>query len=126
MRKVLFLSAALLFTASCGTVSSGPVGVKPAAENKTAENGTVEKKAVKPEVEEVKPKAPVPERELTLEKFKHRDHMAVIRKYGCLPCHHFNVEMHVPDVSRAKVVSQKFLKPGVASCKACHTQGVTK
>ncbi|OMH40887.1 hypothetical protein [Desulfurobacterium indicum] len=119
MKKVLFLSAMVLFAASCGTVQTKPAVEKPTVENKTQE--------VKPEKKveaEIKPKVTVPEEELTLSKFRHKDHMVIIKKYGCLPCHHFNVEMHIPDVKRAKVVSQKFLKPGVASCKACHTQGV--
>ncbi|WP_456426060.1 hypothetical protein [Desulfurobacterium sp.] len=122
MRKVLFLSAAVLFAASCGTVQTKPVTEKPVTENKTEE----EKPRVEKKIEEVKPKVTVPEKELTLARFSHREHMAVISKYGCLPCHHFNVEMHVPDVKRAEVISQKFLKPGVASCRACHAQGVSQ
>ncbi|SNR91570.1 hypothetical protein [Desulfurobacterium atlanticum] len=129
MRKVLFLSLLAGFVVSCAGSKTEPVKTQPQPEKKVEK---VEKKeeeqGKQPEkVEEIKKVAPsveVPESKLVLSKFKHSDHVKVIREYGCIPCHHFNVEMHVPDVNRAHQVSQKFLKPSEASCKVCHTKGV--
>jgi len=137
MRKVLFLSLLAAFMVSCVGSKTEPMKTQPQPEKKVEKaeekvEAKIKKKDEKEveqaketeEVRKVVPSVEVPESKLVLSKFKHSDHVKVIKEYGCIPCHHFNVEMHIPDVSRARQISQKFLKPSEASCKVCHTKGV--
>ncbi len=125
MRKLLFLSVVASLLASCASSVKKPVETSVESEKKIEKQeisaGEIEK-TEEPVV--VKPEKKVPESELIISKFKHSDHVKVIKEYGCIPCHHFNVEMHIPDQGHAEEISEKFLKPTEASCKVCHTKGV--